>query len=84
MIAKFDGGLFDGRVTMVARLAQNGRIGDLSMITNGVALAQEADKLFKAGLQRITVSLDTLWPERFRELTGKTLDRAARELEQLR
>ena len=57
---------------LVARLAQNERIDDLSMITNGVLLAQKADSLLRAGLQRITVSLDTLWPDRFRELTGKS------------
>ena len=65
--------LRDGVEGVVARLAQNERIADLSMITNGVALAQKAESLFQAGLRRITVSLDTLWPERFRELTGKSV-----------
>lgn len=62
--------LRNGVEELVERLAQNERIGDLSIITNGVALAQKADRLYRAGLRRITVSLDTLWPERFRKLTG--------------
>jgi GTP 3',8-cyclase len=44
-------------------------IRDLSLTTNGVLLAPLADRLRDAGLHRITVSLDTLRPDRFRELT---------------
>ena len=56
---------------VVSILTQSGNIDDLSMITNGVALASRAAGLRRAGLQRITVSLDTLRPERFEELTGR-------------
>ena len=38
------------------------------MTTNGVLLADHAAALFRAGLHRVTVSLDTLRPDRFREL----------------
>ena len=55
--------------TLVARLASRSRIRDLSMTTNGVLLAQHAKPLAEAGLHRLTVSLDTLRPERFRQLT---------------
>ena len=55
---------------LVARLARNEAIDDLSMITNGVALASRAAGLQRAGLRRVTVSLDTLRPERYRDLTG--------------
>ena len=44
-------------------------IRDLAMTTNGVLLAENAGALRSAGLKRVTVSLDTLKPERFRELT---------------
>ncbi len=41
---------------------------DLAMTTNGVLLADHAAALAGAGLHRVTVSLDTLRPDRFREL----------------
>jgi cyclic pyranopterin phosphate synthase len=41
---------------------------DLAMTTNGVLLAKQAEALRGAGLRRVTVSLDTLRPERMREL----------------
>ncbi|MBF8299865.1 MAG: moaA [Acidobacteria bacterium] len=54
---------------LVERLAARPRIRDLALTTNGVLLAQHAKPLADAGLHRLTVSLDTLQPERFRELT---------------
>ncbi len=42
---------------------------DLALTTNGVLLADQADALKSAGLGRITVSLDTLHPDRFVKLT---------------
>jgi cyclic pyranopterin phosphate synthase len=54
---------------LVARLASRPRIRDLAMTTNGVLLADHADALARAGLHRLTVSLDTLQPRRFRDLT---------------
>ncbi len=54
---------------LVAMLASSGRIRDLAMTTNGVLLSGSARALRRAGLGRLTVSLDTLDPERFRALT---------------
>ena len=54
--------------TLVGMLAANRAIRDLAMTTNGLLLAQQADALRRAGLGRVTVSLDTLRPERMREL----------------
>ena len=49
---------------------------DLALTTNGATLRLLADDLASAGLSRINVSLDTLRPERFRELTKRDeLDR---------
>lgn len=42
---------------------------ELSMTTNGVALAKVAQRLADAGLKRINISLDTLDWERFKRLT---------------
>jgi cyclic pyranopterin phosphate synthase len=44
---------------------------DLAMTTNGVLLGDRAVTLRAAGLHRVTVSLDTLRPERFRMLTRR-------------
>ena len=55
--------------TLIEGLAQRPRIRDLAMTTNGVLLAQSAKALRDAGLHRLTVSLDTLKPDRFRDLT---------------
>ncbi len=44
-------------------------IRDLSMTTNGILLEKFAKELKEAGLQRINVSLDTLQPNKFREIT---------------
>ena len=64
---------------LIRLLRQNRRISELAMTTNGVLLAESAQELYYAGLDRITVSLDTLKPERFRRLTGR--DEFARVLE---
>ena len=44
---------------------------DLAITTNGVLLAEHAPALKEAGLHRVTVSLDTLRPERFTALTRR-------------
>src|SRR6202166_4218524 len=54
---------------LVAMLAANPRIRDLAITTNGVLLAEQAQALRRAGLGRVTISLDTLRPDRFRALT---------------
>ncbi len=56
---------------LVRMLAQNPRIKDLAMTTNGVLLADQARALYDAGLHRVTISLDTLRPERFQALTRR-------------
>jgi cyclic pyranopterin phosphate synthase len=44
-------------------------LSDIALTTNGVLLSAQAAALKRAGLHRATVSLDTLRPERFRDLT---------------
>ena len=43
----------------------------MSLTTNGIGLARTAPALRRAGLSRVNVSLDTLDPERFREITRR-------------
>ncbi len=45
-------------------------IDDVALTTNGVLLAKYATELRAAGLQRVTVSLDSLDPEIFRQMNG--------------
>ncbi len=45
-------------------------VPDLALTTNGLLLAGMAQRLKRAGLQRVNVSLDTLSPDTFRRLTG--------------
>lgn len=46
---------------------------DLALTTNGVLLTDQAPALRKAGLNRLTVSLDTLRPDRFRAISDAEL-----------
>ena len=54
---------------LLEQLAGRPAIRDLALTTNGVLLASQAHALRRAGLHRITVSLDTLDRSRFRALT---------------
>jgi cyclic pyranopterin phosphate synthase len=58
---------------LIQMLAANPRVRDLAMTTNGVLLGENAQALADAGLGRVTVSLDTLRPERFQQLTRRDL-----------
>ena len=64
---------------LVRLLVHDRRIREIALTTNGVLLAEYAQELYEAGLHRVTVSLDTLRPERFRRLTGR--DEFARVIE---
>ncbi|MGE5835946.1 MAG: GTP 3',8-cyclase MoaA [Acidobacteriota bacterium] len=53
---------------LIGALARRPWLRDLSLTTNGVLLADHAADLKRAGLHRVTVSLDTLRGDRFRRL----------------
>lgn len=55
---------------LVARLAAVPGIEDLALTTNGALLARQASALREAGLDRLTISIDSLDPSRFQALTG--------------
>ena len=54
----------------IFELAGIGGLKDLCLTTNGVLLAESAATLKKAGLRRVNISLDSLRPRRYREITG--------------
>jgi len=60
---------------LVGRLAAIEGIDDLSLSTNATRLAKQASSLRQAGISRINVSLDSLHPERFKQLTGGKLQK---------
>lgn len=56
--------------TLVSKISRVEGVRDLALTTNGFNLAERAAGLKAAGLERITISLDSLKRERFREMTG--------------
>ncbi|MEW6198483.1 MAG: GTP 3',8-cyclase MoaA [Planctomycetota bacterium] len=56
-------------IPLVERLSRLGDVHELTLTTNGQALAQQAATLRAAGLDRVNVSLDTLDPQRFAQVT---------------
>ncbi len=59
-----------GVVELVGAIASMPETQDLSMTTNGFLLAGMAENLYKAGLRRINISLDSLEPETFDKIIG--------------
>jgi cyclic pyranopterin phosphate synthase len=66
---------------LVERLSAIEDVHDLSLTTNGYLLTKQVDDLVRAGLRRINVSLDSLAPDRFFQLTRR--DSLAQVLEGL-
>ena len=72
---KFTGGeplLRDDIIDIVASVAEQ-KLDDISLVTNGVLLADVAQELAEVGLNRVNISLDTLDPAVFAKITGKDL-----------
>jgi cyclic pyranopterin phosphate synthase len=67
---------------LIDHLSRIPGIEDVSLTTNGLLLETMAATLAAAGLNRVNVSLDTMVPERFRELTMRdALDRVLRGMD---
>lgn len=58
-----------GLVSLIKRISSLEGVEDISLTTNGVLLAAQAEELKKAGLNRVNISLDTLKEERFEYIT---------------
>jgi GTP 3',8-cyclase len=56
---------------LVKMIAAEARIRELAITTNGILLAEQAEALRDAGVHRVTVSIDTLRPDRFLALTRR-------------
>jgi GTP 3',8-cyclase len=65
-----------GLVDLVAMLRNVNGVEDLSLTTNGMRLVDLAGPLREAGLDRATISIDSLRPDRFKRIT-RTGDLAA-------
>ncbi|MDQ3633397.1 MAG: GTP 3',8-cyclase MoaA [Acidobacteriota bacterium] len=50
---------------------QNPKLKDLALTTNGFSIPEKAAMLKKLGLDRLTISLDSLKSDKFKEITGK-------------
>ena len=59
--------------TLVAMLAGEPGVEDLSLTTNGLRLDKMSEPLARAGLRRVNVSLDTLDRERFHGMTRRDM-----------
>lgn len=60
----------NGLPGLIAGIRQIPGIEDLSITTNGVHLEKYSRCLADAGLHRVNVSLDTMRPDRYKEITG--------------
>ncbi len=58
-----------GIISLVKMISQIDGIDDLSMTSNGFLLEEYAQPLADAGLKRINISLDTLNPETFKQIS---------------
>ena len=59
-----------GLVELIEAIAQFPETEDISLTTNGFLLANLAEPLYQAGLNRINISLDSLEPAVFDQLVG--------------
>ncbi len=74
-----------GLVSLVDALCRTRGVSEVSMTTNATLLEQWAPALKRAGLRRVNVSLDSLDPGRFRDLTrGGSVEAAVRGIEAAR
>ncbi|MDE2375956.1 GTP 3',8-cyclase MoaA [Bradyrhizobium sp.] len=56
-------------VRSLSRHLASGALGELTLTTNGTQLSRHAAELADCGVRRINVSLDTLDPQKFRDIT---------------
>ena len=62
-----------GVLSFIRRLHQVPGIEEVCLTTNGVRLRELAPDLLATGLRHLNLSLDTLRPDRYREITGSDL-----------
>ncbi|HOZ38959.1 MAG TPA: GTP 3',8-cyclase MoaA [Anaerolineaceae bacterium] len=62
-------------VQIVSGIRANSKIRDISLTTNAQMLAEVAAGLKQAGLDRVNISLDSLKPDVFHQMTGGDLEK---------
>jgi GTP 3',8-cyclase len=62
-----------GAVDLLGHLARMPELEDVSLTTNGVLLAASAQRIFDAGVRRVNISLDSLNPKKYAQITGYDL-----------
>jgi cyclic pyranopterin phosphate synthase len=60
-----------GVLDFIHQLSLLDGLNQVRLTTNGVLLAEYAERLYSEGIHYINVSLDTLQPEKFKKITGK-------------
>ncbi len=71
-----------GVYDFLSELTQLKGLADVSLTTNGVFLKDNIEKIQSTGISRINVSLDTLNPEKYKQITGRdTFDRVWQGIE---
>lgn len=69
-------------IQRLGRKVESGELEELTMTTNGSLLSEYADHLASHNVRRINVSMDTLDPEKFAEITrGAKLDQVLQGIE---
>jgi cyclic pyranopterin phosphate synthase len=58
-----------GIIDLISMISKIDGITDFGLTTNGILLEQFASDLAKAGLHRVNISLDTVDPDKFRQIT---------------
>jgi GTP 3',8-cyclase len=59
-----------GIYEFLSKLARIDGIEDISLTTNGILLGKNMDRIIGSGVKRLNISLDSLVPEKFAQLTG--------------
>jgi cyclic pyranopterin phosphate synthase len=71
-----------GLAELIAKLAAIPGVKDLALTTNGVLLEEQAPALYRAGLRRLNIHLDTLDRARFQHITRRDdLDKVLRGID---
>ena len=70
--------LLDNRLIDFIAYAKSKKIPIISVCTNGTLIEQKGEELFKAGLNRMTISIDGATQETYRKIRGTDLEKVER------
>ncbi len=74
-----------GVYDFLAELTRISGLSDVSLTTNGIYLEDNIERIRSAGISRINISLDTLNPQKYRQITGRdTFNRVWKGIESAR